>query len=52
MRYKILKSFYRECKSYSKIMEEEKLPDNTIIKNECKTIYAILEKPLNLPPIK
>ncbi len=52
MRYKILQSFYRERKSYSKIMEEEGLTDNTIIKNECKTIYAILEKPLNLPPIK
>lgn len=51
MRYKILQSFYREGKSYSKIMEEEGLADNTIIKNECKTIYAILEKPLNLPPI-
>lgn len=51
MRYKILQAFYREGKSYAKIMEEEGLPDNTIIKNECKTIYAILEKPLNLPPI-
>lgn len=52
IRYKILQSFYRERKSYSKIMEEEGLTDSSIIKNECKTIYAILEKPLNLPPIK
>lgn len=51
MRYKILQAFYRERKSYAKIIEEEGLPDNTIIKSECKTIYAILEKPLNLPPI-
>lgn len=52
MRYKILQSFYRERKSHNKIMEEEGLPDNSIIKSECKTIYAILEKPLDLPPIK
>ena len=52
MRYKILQSFYRERKSHNKIMEEEGLPDNSIIKSECKTIYAILEKPLGLPPIK
>ena len=52
MRYKILQSFYRERKSHNKIMEEEGLSDNSIIKSECKTIYAILEKPLGLPPIK
>lgn len=52
MRYKILNSFFRERKSYTKIMEEENLSDSTMIKNECKTIYSVLEKPLNLPPIK
>ena len=52
MRYKILQLFYRERKSYAKIVEEEDLKDDSIIKSECKTIYAILEKPLGLPPIK
>lgn len=52
IRYKILQAFYRERKSYTKIVEEENFKDDTIIKSECKTIYAILEKPLNLPPIK
>ena len=52
MRYKILQSFFRERKTYSMIMDEENLSDNSVIKTECKTIYSILEKPLNLPPIK
>ena len=52
MIYKILQSFFRERKTYSMIMNEENLSDSSVIKAECKTIYSILEKPLNLPPIK
>lgn len=51
-RYKIFKSYFRENNSYDEIRETENLPDNTIIKKECATIYSILERPLELPPIK
>ena len=51
-RYKIFKSYFRENNSYDEIRETENLPDNTIIKKECATIYSILERPLGLPPIK
>ena len=52
IRYKIFKYYFREHNSYSDIRETENLPDNTIIKKECATIYSILEKPLGLPPIQ
>lgn len=52
IRYEIFKYFYRENMSYNKIMEIKGFPDDTIIKRECKTIYSILERPLNLPPIE
>lgn len=51
MRYKIFKLYFRDNKSYEEIKQIEDLPDNTIIKKECATIYSILERPLNLPPI-
>ena len=51
-RYKIFKSYFRDNNSYDEIRETENLPDNTIIKKECATIYSILERPLGLPPIK
>lgn len=52
MRYKIFKHYFRDHDSYTDIREIENLPDNTIIKKECATIYSILERPLNLPPIQ
>ena len=52
IRYEIFKYFYRECVSYIKIMEIKGYADDTIIKRECKTIYSILERPLDLPPIE
>ena len=52
IRYEIFKMYFRENKTYQEIVELKGLEDNTIIKKECATIYSILEKPLNLPPIK
>ena len=52
MRYEIFKLYFRDNNSYDEIKEIENLPDNTIIKKECATVYSILEKPLGLPPIK
>lgn len=52
MRYEIFKLYFRENKSYSEIITLKNLPDNTIIKKECATIYSILERPLGLPPIQ
>lgn len=51
MRYDIFKLYFRERNSYDTIREIKDLPDNKIIQKECKTIYDILERPLNLPPI-
>lgn len=52
MRYDIFILFFRERKSYEDIVEIKDLPDNKIIQRECKSIYDILEKPLNLPSIE
>lgn len=52
IRYEIFKMYFRENKTYQEIVELKGLEDNSIIKKECATIYSILEKPLNLPPIK
>lgn len=53
IRYKIFKLYFRENKSYDEIKElENNITDNTMIKKECATIYSILERPLELPPIK
>lgn len=52
MRYDIFILFFRERKSYEEIVEIKDLPDNKIIQRECKSIYDILEKPLNLPSIE
>ena len=51
MRSEIFKLYFRENKSYDEIRELKDLPDNTVIKRECATIYSILERPLNLPPV-
>lgn len=50
-RYDIFKYYFRENKTYQEIAEIKNFDDNTITKRECSTIYSILEKPLNLPPI-
>ena len=52
IRYEIFKMYFRENKTYQEIVELKGLEDNSIIKKECATVYSILEKPLNLPPIK
>lgn len=52
IRYEIFKMYFRENKTYQEIVELKGLEDNSIIKKECSTVYSILEKPLNLPPIK
>lgn len=51
IRFDIFRLYFRENKTYQEIAEIKGFSDNTIMKNECKTIYSILEKPLNLPPI-
>lgn len=51
MRSEIFKLYFRENKKYDEIRELKDLPDNTVIKRECATIYSILERPLNLPPV-
>lgn len=51
IRYEIFRYYFRENKTYKEIVEIKNFDDNTIIKRECATIYSILEKPLNLPPI-
>lgn len=50
-RFDIFRYYFRENKTYQEIAEIKNFDDNTIIKRECATIYSILEKPLNLPPI-
>ena len=40
-----------ENKTYQEIAELKGFDDNTITKRECATIYSVLERPLNLPPI-
>ena len=52
IRYEMFIMFYRERKSYEQIKKIKDYDENTIIKNECKSIYEQLEKPLNLPPLK
>lgn len=51
IRYDIFKYYFRENKSYKEIAEIKGFDDNTITKRECATIYSVLERPLNLPPI-
>lgn len=52
MRYKIFQYFFRENMTHKEIIETLGLPDNNMIKRECETIYSILEKPLDLPPVE
>ena len=51
VRYEVFKLFFRERKTYEEIMEMKDLTDSKLIQRECKSIYAALEIPLNLPPI-
>ena len=51
IRYDIFKLYFRENKTYKEIAEIKIYDDNTITKRECATIYSILERPLNLPPL-
>ena len=51
MRYDIFKLYFRENKSYQEIADIKGFDDNTITKRECATIYSVLERPLNLPPV-
>lgn len=51
MRYEIFRLYFRERKTYEEIMNIKDLCDNKLIQRECKSIYDILEKPLNLPSI-
>ena len=51
IRYDIFKYYFRENKSYQEIAEIKGFDDNSITKRECATIYSVLERPLNLPPI-
>lgn len=51
IRFDIFKLYFRENKSYKEIADIKGFDDNTITKRECATIYSVLERPLNLPPI-
>lgn len=51
IRYDIFKLYFRENKTYQEIAEIKGFDDNTITKRECATIYSVLERPLNLPPL-
>ena len=51
MRFEIFRLYFRERKTYEDIIELKDLPDSKLIQRECKSIYDILERPLNLPPI-
>ena len=52
MRFEIFRLYFRERKTYQDIMELKDLPDSKLIQRECRSIYDILERPLNLPPIQ
>ena len=52
MRFEIFRLYFRERKTYEEIMEMKDLPDSKLIQRECRSIYDILERPLNLPPIQ
>ena len=52
IRYEIFRLYFRERKTYQEISEIKDLDNTSIIKKECATIYSVLERPLNLPPIE
>ena len=52
MRYEVFVEFFRKRKKYSEIISHLSVKHNTIIKQECKIIFASLEVPLNLKPLK
>lgn len=51
IRYEIFNLYFRERKTYQEIMTIKDLTETNLIKEECKTIYSVLEKPLHLPPV-
>ena len=51
IRYDIFKYYFRENKSYQEIANLKGFEDNTITKRKSATIYSVLERPLNLPPV-
>lgn len=51
IRYEIFNLYFRERKTYQEIMLIKDLTETNLIKEECRTIYSILEKPLHLPPV-
>ena len=51
IRYEIFNLYFRERKTYQEIMTIKDLSETNLIKEECKTIYSVLEKPLHLPPV-
>lgn len=52
IRFEIFRLYFRERKTYEEIMEMKDLSDSKLIQRECRSIYDILERPLNLPPIQ
>lgn len=52
MRFEIFRLYFRERKTYEDIMELKDLSDSKLIQRECRSIYDILERPLNLPPVQ
>lgn len=52
LRYEIFRLYFRERKSYEEIRKLKDYDENTRIKEECKTIYSQLERPLGLTPLK
>ena len=51
-RYEIFVEFFRKHKKYRDIIDHLCLKHDAIIKQECKIIFASLELPLNLKPLK
>ena len=51
-RYEIFVEFFRKRKKYNEIVSYMSLKGNTTIKQECKIIFASLEMPLDLKPLK
>ena len=52
MRHTIFVEFFRKRKKYNDMVSRLSLKDNTMIKEECRIIYASLEIPLKLKPLK
>jgi len=51
LRYEIFELFFKKRMTYDMIIQSKGFKDNNIVKNECKNIYLILERPLGLKPL-